>query len=282
MDTARLNEAFHTFAEASKTLEASYGLLQERIAKLTAELEQKNRRVRELELQHERNKRLIAMGEMAAKLVHEIRNPLCSIELYATMLERELAGSSHQELARGISTGIGGLNTILTNMLMFARPLRPAMKPLRLDEVAAECLSSLSPLLQSRSVRATTDLAPSEICGDRELLKQVFMNIAINAVQAQQNGGTLELAMRRENGSVLATIADSGSGIEPDLLERIFDPFFTTRENGTGLGLAITATIVQAHGGSIAVESEQGRGSTFRLVFPVKVGEPAHTEVSST
>lgn len=233
-------------------------------------------RLRELELRHERNQRLIAMGEMAAKLVHEIRNPLCSIELFSSMLEKELTTPAHQDLARGISTGIGSLNNILTNMLFFARPNKSALKPIRLDTVIAEAMGLLEPMLASRKVALTASLVESEICGDAELLKQVLMNIMINAAQAMPEGGTIELAMVPGSDGLSVRVTDTGMGIARENLEKIFDPFFTTKDTGTGLGLVIASTIMQATGGYITATSEPGLGSTFCLHFPAK--ETGHTD----
>ena len=225
-------------------------------------------RLRELEVRHERNQRLIAMGEMAAKIVHEIRNPLCSIELYSSMLEKELTSSVHKDLARGISTGIGNLNTILTNMLFFARPNKPLLRTIRLNAVIEESMHMLLPMMDSRNVRLRYALRECEISGDAELLKQVFLNILINAVQAMPDGGELAVTMDQETDAVVVKVKDSGSGIAREYLEKIFDPFFTTKDNGTGLGLAIVNTIMQSNGAYIRAASEEGQGSTFSLSFP--------------
>ena len=225
-------------------------------------------RLRELELRHERNQRLIAMGEMAAKLVHEIRNPLCSIELFSSMLEKELTTTAHRDLARGISAGIGSLNNILTNMLFFARPNKSALKPIRLDQVIADAIGLLTPLMASRKVTIAASLAEFGLCGDAELLKQVLMNILINAAQAMPEGGDIDIAMAQGPDGLSVLITDTGAGIARENLEKIFDPFFTTKDDGTGLGLVIASTIMQATGGYITAASEPGQGSTFTLHFP--------------
>lgn len=227
-------------------------------------------RLRELELRHERNQRLIAMGEMAAKLVHEIRNPLCSIELFSSMLEKELTLTAHKDLAQGISAGIGNLNNILTNMLFFARPNKPALKPIRIDRVIADAIGLLEPLMASRKVTIAASLVECRLCGDAELLKQVLMNIMINAVQAMPRGGRIEVAMAREPEALSVRITDTGTGIARENLEKIFDPFFTTKDTGTGLGLVIASTIMQATGGYITATSEPGQGSAFSLHFPAE------------
>jgi len=231
-------------------------------------------RLRELEVRHERNQRLIAMGEMAARIVHEIRNPLCSIELYSSMLAKELTSTQHRELATGISSGISNLNTILTNMLFFARPHKPAFKTIRLDRVIDEALRMLQPLMDSRKVRLVKSLREQELYGDAELLKQAVLNIAINAVQAMPDGGRVEVAMMQDAKTAVVTIKDSGAGIPREDLEKIFDPFFTTKDTGTGLGLAITSSIMQANNGYVKVSSEPGAGSAFSLIFPVAEKRP--------
>jgi signal transduction histidine kinase len=224
-------------------------------------------RLRELEIQQERDQRLKAMGEMAAKIVHEIRNPLCSMQLFSSMLESELEDSPRKELAQGISTGISSLNTILTNMLLFARPHRPSMKCIQLDRVVEESVSMLTPLIQSRNVRLRKSFSCCEVSGDEELLKQVFINIILNAIQSLPNGGDLEIMIKASNNSAVVHVKDSGAGINSRDLEKIFNPFFTTKDTGTGLGLTIASQIMQAHNGYIKVYSEENKGSTFSLHF---------------
>ncbi|MGD1075231.1 MAG: ATP-binding protein [Thermodesulfovibrionales bacterium] len=226
--------------------------------------------LRDLEVRHERNERLIAMGEMAAKIVHEIRNPLCSIELFSSMLEKEPEDKARRELARGISTGISNLNNILTNMLFFARPHKAAMKRIRLDKMVEESSQLFVAFMQSRNIRMERSLLECEISGDGDLLKQVFMNIVINAIQSMPDGGNIAVVMGREPESVVVEITDSGEGIRTENVEKIFDPFFSTKDAGTGLGLAIASKIMQSHGGYITVSSVEAKGSTFGLWFPCR------------
>ncbi|MEW6569730.1 MAG: ATP-binding protein [Nitrospirota bacterium] len=228
-------------------------------------------RLKELEIQHERNQRLIAMGEMAAKIVHEIRNPLCSMELFASMLEKELDNKTCKELAKGISAGISNLNNILKNMLFFARPHKPAMRNINLEKVVEDSLMMFAPLLASRNINLKKSLLDCEISGDAELLKQVFINIVSNAIQSMPDadGGRLKVVMSKSVHAVIVEVEDSGEGIKLEDLEKIFNPFFSTKDAGTGLGLTIASKIMQAHGGYIKVQSEEGNGSVFRLYFPL-------------
>ncbi|WP_040334243.1 two-component system sensor histidine kinase NtrB [Candidatus Magnetobacterium casense] len=227
-------------------------------------------RIRELESQQERNKRLIAMGEMAAQIVHEIRSPLCSIELYASMLENELGETPNSNLARGISMGIRSLNNILTNMIFFAKPHKPKFYEVNLSDVIDESLFMLMPLIESRGVSIDRHSGDGDmISGDGELLKQVFMNIIINAVQVTPDGGTVKVIERANDTHAFVEIIDEGEGIKHENLERIFDPFFSTKEKGTGLGLAIASKILLVHDGTIKVKSEIGKGSCFQLCLPL-------------
>jgi signal transduction histidine kinase len=228
-------------------------------------------RLRELEIQQERDQRLKAMGEMAAKIVHEIRNPLCSMQLFSSMLENELENTPHKELSRGISTGINSLNTILTNMLLFARPHKPSMKSIPLDKIVEESVAMLVPLIKSRNIALNTCLHHCEVSGDEELLKQVFINIILNAIQALPSSGYLDIMVEENSTSVVVHVKDNGTGINSKDLEKIFNPFFTTKDTGTGLGLTIASQIMQAHDGYIKVHSEEDKGSTFSLHF-VKQG----------
>lgn len=226
-------------------------------------------RIRELEALQERNHRLIAMGEMAAKIVHEIRSPLCSIELYASMLARELEGTGQTELAKGISTGIRSLNNILTNMLLFARPQKPLLGEVALNKVIDESIFMLRPLMDTRGLKLIREGADDlVVSGDAELLKQVFLNILINAIHASPEDRTVTVSVASEEDFMVASIKDEGQGIEEQRLESIFDPFFSTKEKGTGLGLTIASKIMQAHGGIIRVKSRFGEGAVFQLCFP--------------
>jgi len=224
-------------------------------------------RLRELEVQQERDQRLKAMGEMATRIVHEIRNPLCSMQLFASMLEGEVENTPHKELARGISTGISSLNTILTNMLLFARPHKPSSKKIPIDRVVEESVVILTPLIKARNIELKKSLRRYEVLGDEELLKQVFINVILNAVQALPNGGDLNVTMEKSGTSVIVHVKDNGPGIDGADIEKIFNPFFTTKDTGTGLGLTIASQIMQAHGGYIKVHNGEERGSIFSLYF---------------
>jgi len=225
---------------------------------------------KEVEAEKERNKRLIAMGEMMASIVHELRNPLCSIELYASMLYKEIEDTPQASLAMGVSTGVRNLNNSLSNMLYFARPRNPKTTPCDIRTLTDDALSLLKPVIESRGIVVEKQISRTSINGDSGLVKQVILNILLNAVQAMGTGGILTIHSETDSKGFHLNISDTGSGITSEDIERIFDPFFTTRDEGTGLGLSISLKIMQAHGGTIRAKSLPGSGSVFILYFPHK------------
>ena len=226
-------------------------------------------RLKELEAAQERNHRLIAMGEMAAKIVHEIRSPLCSIELYASMLARDLGGTPNAEMAEGISSGIRSLNNVLTNMLFFAKPRKAALRPSEVCRAIEGTVYLLKPMAESHGLTIAFS-GDSGVLAlfDIELMKQVLMNIILNAIQAAPQGSEVRVTCAESAGAAVIEVHDDGPGISREDAERIFDPFFSTKDRGTGLGLAISARIMEAHRGSIRVESGPGRGTSFLLSLP--------------
>lgn len=226
--------------------------------------------IKELEIQRERNKRLIAMGEMAAKLVHEIRNPLCSMELYASMLAGDLEQTVHSELAKGISQGIKSLNHVLTNMHYFAIPQKPFFVWVDIEKILDDLFFMIRPLFEAKRINLLKTLnGETRLWGDGELIKQVLLNILLNGVEATPEEGVIRLSMKKGcNGAMIVEIEDQGPGIPSEFQERIFDPFFSQKEKGSGLGLSIASNIMQAHGGTIKVQSEEGHGACFQLFFP--------------
>jgi len=238
-------------------------------------------RIKDLERQHERNQRLIAMGEMAAKIVHEIRSPLCSIELFSTMLSNDLKETPHSDMASGISTGIKSLNNILTNMLFFAKPQKPSFRDIDLSDAITESVNMLIPLVLIRGITLIQNTPRVDVHSDMELLKQVFMNIILNAVQAMPGGGNLKIVTDISE-YVTVSVIDDGEGISPENIEKIFDPFFSTKDKGTGLGLAIAHKIMQTHGGFIRAYRNQVKGSTFCVSFPKVDREGSNDDVEKT
>ena len=232
-------------------------------------------RIKELEIQTQRAKQLQAMGEMAVQLAHEIRNPLGSIELFASLLGNELKGQEDfKGWADQIVTGVKFLNNIVTNMLTFTRTSKPQTKPLNLNELILETLTFVEPVLQQRKIclerPEAADNAP--LCmGDAGMLRQMFLNLFMNALQAMPESGRLAVRIQPDQPEMIQVeVEDSGIGIPSENLGRIFDPFFTTHEKGTGLGLALVHQIVEKHQGRITADSEFGKGTRFTIWLPTR------------
>jgi PAS domain S-box-containing protein len=250
-------------------------------------------RLKRLEKQVQRANQLSAMGEMVASLAHEIRNPLSSIELHASLIEKHLGSFSGEpawkENLEHILRGVRSLELTVSNMLLINQNPPSVFAPIDVAQHLEETLGFIRPMLEDHSVEAELEVEEQLLpaMGDRELLSQVWLNLLFNALQAiKPEAGKIVVSARPsppggaacvlDNGSwpagVEIRISDTGHGIEPALLERIFNPFFTTRSKGTGLGLAIVHKIVEMHQGSLDVDSEPGRGTTFTIVLPARSG----------
>jgi signal transduction histidine kinase len=262
-----LNDAFNVFRDASRKLEEQYALLEDRIDELSQELAEKNRSI-------ERTKRLAAMGEMAARVAHEIRNPLGSMAIFATILERELgADPEKQRLANHITTGIKSLDNLLSNMLLFASSPEAKLKSVDIRKVLEDSLL-LAKGHERRDVSVKAEFCgQTTIMADPVLLRQLFLNLVINAIDAMDEGGVLKVRTKivEEGRSYMEIkVSDSGRGIRKEQIDRVFDPFFSTKDRGTGLGLAIVSAVVNAHSGFIDVASRPGEGTTFTIGLPIK------------
>lgn len=220
--------------------------------------------------------RLSALGELSAGLAHEIRNPLGSIEGALQILQRpELTEATRQEFGDVAQKEVNRLKDLVSNFLDFARPKAPSRKPTELavllDSVAL--LAAETAKMASIRIRIEPCKHLPAVSVDAEQMKQVLLNLVINAIQATPGGGEVVLKADRQTDSVSVWVQDEGVGIESENLERIFDPFFTTRAGGTGLGLSIAYQIVSQHGGHIAAQRNSDRGMTFTVTLPVMESE---------
>ncbi len=265
MQKELLNDAFNVFKEASRTLENQYSSLEDRIESLNLEIAEKNRAM-------ERHRRLAAMGEMAAKIAHEIRNPLGSVSIFSKLLERELSSEpAKRELAEHISKGVKTLDNLLSNMLLFASSPSAIRSRVDIEEVIEDSIL-LARGSAKPGVSVTTDFKGSTIIsGDEGLLRQLFTNLLLNGHDALEPDGSISIKTTRKEGEGFMEIevGDTGCGIDAEHIDRVFDPFFSMRERGTGLGLAIVASVVTAHNGKIDVESTPATGTVFSIRIPV-------------
>ncbi len=228
--------------------------------------------LRRLERQLHSRERLAALGEMAASVAHEIRNPLGTIEGFARLLRRDLSGMpEHLRLAERIVEGAQNLNYVISNLLTYARPMRLQMSDVSVARLFGYCRETLS----DRASRAGAELTIQEpppgllVRGDERQLAQVLLNLGINAIEACiANQGRVSLEAHGGKKAVLLRVRDNGCGMSSETIEKVFDPFFTQKEGGTGLGLSLTKKIVDAHGGEIAIESEPDKGTTMTVTLP--------------
>jgi two-component system, NtrC family, sensor histidine kinase HydH len=216
--------------------------------------------------------RLYAAGQLSASLAHEIRNPLASISGAAGILKR--GNASHQNVQDCldiIEKESNRLNKLLTNFLDFARPRAPRFQKIDIrsliDSVSA--LSAHGSSFHSIKLHKELQRDIPEIDCDPEQLKQVLLNLLLNAAQASPDTGSVWIKATASKERVFISVRDEGTGISPEQSEQIFDPFFTTKKDGTGLGLAIASMIIEQHGGTLTAESNSTRGMTFRLELPI-------------
>jgi len=234
-------------------------------------------RTRQLEAQAQMDDRLAFVGALAAGLAHEIRNPLNVLSMNLQMLEEELGGRSLGETgdARLFLAALQGeirrLSNLVNNFLTYARPHQAHFESKDLNSILHDLCAFMHPEFENRKLHLKQDLSPylPPVDLDEGLIRQAVMNILFNATQVLKEGGTVRVASTvAPQGEVLVAIEDDGPGISRADQDRIFEVFFSNRGGGTGLGLPIAARILQAHGGTIAVESELGKGTTVTISLP--------------
>jgi PAS domain S-box-containing protein len=233
-------------------------------------------RIERLEEMGKRTDKFAAMGEMAANIAHEIRNPLGSIELFATLLLKECRNDREAERLSQIVAAVKGVDNKISNLLLFTRKPKPLMKKTDINQILKDVIEFSQEIVRQKEVSISASYSGKDlyVLGDAEMLKQVFLNLILNAVQAMPSGGDLEIwtgiDQTESQFTAEVSISDTGIGISEKDQNRIFDPFFTGREKGAGLGLAIVHNIIDIHNGSIGVESNQG-GTLFQISLPLYV-----------
>lgn len=234
-------------------------------------IEDRARERRRLEDQLHQAERLAALGEMVAGVSHEIKNPLGIIQSTAELMGgmpnadetlRRLSGVIREESSR--------LNGIVTEFLDFARPQTPNFRQTSLADILERNLSFLEPGMGKKGVRVTHNLdgRSFDLRADPDLLYRAFLNILINALQAQEDGGSIDIRIIEDRHTHRVEITDQGVGITEESLKKLFNPFFTTKEQGTGLGLSIVRKIVEGHNGTITIHSEPGEKTTVVIRLP--------------
>lgn len=250
-DLGELGRLLDTFNQATEKLAGSY----RRIEDLQKELAEKNRRLAQ-------QSRLEMLGRMAAGLAHEIRNPLGGIQLFAAMLRRDLEHDAEKvKTLDRILGAVAGLEKLVADMLAYGRDVEPRKSLRSLGPVVDEALALAAPAAAGKGIQLLREGAPGEAELDGDMLVRVFLNLALNACQAMEPGGTLRV---RFDGRTVS-LADTGPGIPAEVMDRLFTPFVTSKAKGTGLGLAIAHKIVEAHGGVIEAANAPGGGAVFTV-----------------
>jgi two-component system NtrC family sensor kinase len=242
-----------------------------------ADLDETLQKLREAQQELVRNERLAATGKLTAQLAHEINNPIHNIQsCLQTALKRLPADSRGRELIEVAYDEVGRMSRLTGQMLDIYRSSYSAIKfeDVQIGEVIQETISAMEADLSNAGIAARTTIPPGlpTVKGSKDKLKQVFLNLLLNARDAMPQGGTLKICVERSDGSVRVSVADTGVGIPKENLNRIFDAFFTTKDkvSGVGLGLSVVYGIVSQHDGTITVRSEPGRGATFVVTLPLQ------------
>ncbi|MBA3003024.1 MAG: PAS domain-containing protein [Desulfurivibrio sp.] len=240
-----------------------------------------------MEMHLDRRKRFAAMQVMAEAMSQELKNPLGSLELYASILKRELVGDPDNErVATRMLGAVRTMHHLLDNFVTFSGFPLPRMMELDMVAVLKKSMEALREMAGEHGILLESRIEQEEVIllGDQTLLGQLLLNLGLNAIESMPVGGSFSLGLKtlppdREHGALVEIrVQDRGMGIAPENMQKIFDPFFSTKGLNRGLGLAISHSIAEAHHGLIEVESEPGRGATFRVLLPA--GSGAATGIS--
>jgi signal transduction histidine kinase len=221
------------------------------------------------------------MEALAAGIAHEVRNPLNALQINVRILEQELAelvpdrdAHVYAVLAK-IANELVSLDNFVSEFLRFARPPRLKREPVSVRRLLGDLATFIAPEHARKGVTLEVDVdrGPAVVAADSFQLKHALLNLILNALQATPPGGRVTVATDGDDDRLTIRVADTGEGITPEALPRVFDVFFTTREGGTGLGLPIARRIVEEHGGTLAVASAAGAGTTATLTLPARAAD---------
>ncbi len=228
--------------------------------------------LKELEVERRRAERLAYFQALAAGIAHEIKNPLVAIKTFIQLLPRRRGDTRFvEEFGRIASQGIDRMQRLVDRLRALSRP---AGGPRHLTDLRApltEALELMQPMVEEKGLSLTAQLGdkPCMVLGNHLVLHELFLNLVLNAHEATPPGGAIDVELARTETHVRLTVADTGPGIPPELLERVFEPFFTTKPRGSGLGLAVSSGIAQAHGAKLRAHNRPAGGAVFTVEFPL-------------
>jgi signal transduction histidine kinase len=249
------------------------GFLSQKQMNATAKLRHQAGVLAQAEEQLRHADRLSALGKLSAGIAHEVRNPLASIKGTAEILSDKFKPEDKEyEFVEILIKEVNRLDTVVANFLDFAKPKQPELKSSEINDIILSVLKLTKHQIARARINLKTHLEDTlpTVYVDPEQIKQVFLNLIINAVQAMQGGGTLEVNTRMDGSKILCIFSDTGSGISKDQQENLFTPFYTSKKKGTGLGLAIVHRILDGHKGEIKFTSEENKGTCFTISLPVR------------
>jgi signal transduction histidine kinase len=259
-----LGRIIMAYSEVTERLQQSHDQLNAQVMNLREELSEKNRLL-------ERRNRLAALGEMAAGMAHEIRNPLGGIQLYASLLMKDVSDRpASAELVGKISAGVKRLELLVSQVLHFTREINVNIVEMDLTEVVTQAVELASYKSDEKKIELSVKGPASlNVMADPVMIGQALLNLLLNAVEAMDRAGRVEVRFGAppcdsDARQFHLTVQDQGSGIPAHILDRIFNPFFTTKDSGTGLGLSIVHRVVEAHDGTIVATNSDG-GARFEI-----------------
>jgi len=262
-----------TYNEVTERLKESHEVLQREVSRLHDEIERKNKEL-------ERSERLAALGQMAAGVAHEIRNPLGGVRLYASLLERDLHDRPRElDLVRRLETGVRNMESIVGDILVFAGNIEPRVRSVSLSGIIAQVVVQVAPQADECGVVLEVEepLGDVNVCCDPGQIERALLNVLLNACEAVERGGRVRVRTQGDDeGNGLdprrfchVHVEDDGPGLSSEVLENLFNPFYTTKDTGTGLGLAIVHRIAEANGGRISAANRPQGGAAFVLSIPL-------------
>ncbi len=229
-----------------------------------------------LEYEMQRSEKLASLGRLVTGVAHELRNPIGVVKAAVQVMEKEYAyAAGLNEFTAIIKEQVDRQNKVIQELLDFGRPSKQMVQPVGVNSVLEKVLTFTFPMLRQNNIYLNTSLCQSlpPVVVDPSRIKQVFVNMILNAIQAMPEGGQLRIKTYLQEDCIYTEFSDTGNGIEAEDLPRIFDPFYTTKDSGTGLGLSISHQIIGSHNGAIHVCSTPGEGSIFKVILPIKLDQ---------